>query len=181
VTKLPMDWSDEISYHLDYQEGIVTGSVTSLSQMNSKTEVQNARINLANRYTELRSARRQIGVFMYVSLFAGMVVLVTMVSSLMVRQFYQVKKEKDKYRLLYQLGVSKRLLKHSVYQQNAWLFFPPLIIATAHGSVAIRMFTTVIQSSSYWLAYLFCVITMTVFVVAYLLTNTFCIRMIEEQ
>ena len=56
-----------------------------------------------------------------------------------------------------------------------------VIIAVAHGSVAIRMVTQVIQSTSYWLAYVFCIITATVFIIAYLLTNTFCIRMIEES
>ncbi|MGX7195647.1 FtsX-like permease family protein [Enterococcus olivae] len=184
VTQFPTEWGNEISYHYVYQNGQLHGELeTSLSEENKQLEDWHSisRLNQSSRYPNVRSARRQGGIFLYVALFVGMIVLITTASSLMVRQFFQAGREKKKYQLLQQMGIPKQNLHRTVYRQNAWIFFPPMLIAISHGSFAIYMLTQLVQDTSYWIAYLFCFITLFIFTAAYFLTTTFYLRIVEEK
>lgn len=176
--QFPAVWSDGITYQYDYENGELQGTIQESTEGQVARRV--SRLNQSSRYPNMRSARRQGGIFLYVALFVGVIVLITTASSLMVRQFFQASREKKKYQLLQQLGIPKKSLHQAIYRQNAWIFLPPMLVATSHGSVAIYMLTQLIQDANYWIVYLFCFITIFLFVAAYFLTATFYLRIIEE-
>ncbi|MGX7142041.1 ABC transporter permease [Enterococcus saccharolyticus] len=183
VSQLPTDWGHDVSYHYVYKEGQLKGSIKPVSDEASsenKEEQRISRLNQTSRYPNVRSDRRQGGIFLYVALFVGMIVLITTASTLMVRQFFEAGREKQNYQLLQQIGIPKKTLRRAVYHQNAWIFFPTMLLATTHGSFAIYMLTELVQDANYWVAYLFCFITIFIFTSAYFLTTNFYLRIVEE-
>ncbi len=184
--ELPPIWGNDLKYQYQYRNGVLTGTIQLATQADLAQPVSSsnsgilARLNQTSRYVNIRSARRQGGIFMYVALFVGMVVLITTASTLMVRQFYEASREKKNYQFLRQLGIPRKFLRRAVYQQNAWIFLPTMLIATSHGGFAILMMTRLIRNANYWVAYLFCFLTIFIFTAAYFLTTSFYLRMIEE-
>uniref|UniRef100_UPI00403F8A48 FtsX-like permease family protein n=1 Tax=Candidatus Enterococcus willemsii TaxID=1857215 RepID=UPI00403F8A48 len=186
IEKFPGRWGEDIVYHYDYQEGVLTGKIEHKTPDTPDPTYQKgqgmmSRLTQVNRYLDIRSTRRQGGIFLYVTLFVGMIVLLTTAGTLMVRQFFEASREKKNYQLLQQLGIPRKALHKVVYKQIAWIFFPTMLLAVSHGSFAIYMLTQLIQDANYWVAYLFCFITIFIFTAAYLLTTNFYLRIIEEE
>ena len=46
--------------------------------------------------------------------------------------------DKEKFRMVYKLGFSKKEMKKVVYQQVGILFFTPIIVSSLHGIVALK-------------------------------------------
>ncbi|WP_243430619.1 hypothetical protein DOK78_002837 [Enterococcus sp. DIV2402] len=183
VSQLPTDWGNDISYQYEYTNGQLKGDIQRATDddISEDSEGQRvSRLNQTSRYPNVRADRRQGGIFLYVTLFVGMIVLITTASTLMVRQFFEAGREKQNYQLLQQIGLPKKALHRAVYQQNAWIFFPTMLLATSHGSFAIYMLTKLVQDANYWVAYLFCFITIFIFTSAYFLTTNFYLRIVEE-
>jgi putative ABC transport system permease protein len=183
VSQLPTDWGNDIIYQYEYTNGQLKGDIQRATDddISEDSEGQRvSRLNQTSRYPNVRADRRQGGIFLYVTLFVGMIVLITTASTLMVRQFFEAGREKQNYQLLQQIGLPKKALHRAVYQQNAWIFFPTMLLATSHGSFAIYMLTKLVQDANYWVAYLFCFITIFIFTSAYFLTTNFYLRIVEE-
>lgn len=183
VSQLPTDWGNDIIYQYEYANGQLKGDIQRATDDDPSEDSEGQRIsrlNQTSRYPNVRADRRQGGIFLYVTLFVGMIVLITTASTLMVRQFFEAGREKQNYQLLQQIGLTKKALHRVVYQQNAWIFFPTMLLATSHGSFAIYMLTKLVQDANYWVAYLFCFITIFIFTSAYFLTTNFYLRIVEE-
>lgn len=182
LRQLPRDWGNDVSYQYTYQDGELTGEIKlAIGGVNVPSVNRMSRLNYVSRYPDIRSARRQGGIFLYVALFVGIIVLVTTTGTLMVRQFFEISREKVNYQLMLQLGIPKKDLHKSMYRQNAWVFFPTMIVAISHGSFAINMLTKLVQEANYLVAYLFCFMTFFIYTTAYLLTTVISLRILEEK
>ncbi|OTN76826.1 hypothetical protein A5886_001905 [Enterococcus sp. 8G7_MSG3316] len=138
------------------------------------------RLNSADRFTTMRSVRRQGGIILFVSLFVGVIVLITTSSSLIVRQFSNTEREKRNYQLLTKLGYKRHEIRKLIYWQNIWIFMPGTLLAILHAIFAINTLTQIIDSRGYWVAYLFAGAALLVYLLAYLITVKLCLRIIER-
>ena len=181
--RLPIEWTYPFSYKRTQENGqikyLLQAGVFEKKQA-SKDYLNGYRLNLANRYLNMRAMRRQGGIILFVSLFVEVIVLITTSSSLIVRQFSNTEREKRNYRLLRTLGYSKKEIRSIVYWQNFWVFMPGTLLAILHAAFAINTLTQIIVSPGYWVAHLFAGVAAVVFFIAYLITVKLCLRIIEE-
>lgn len=181
--RLSVEWTYPFYYKRTQDKGQVKYQLqTEISekQQSSKEFITGYRLNFANRYPNMRAIRRQGGIILFVSLFVGVIVLITTSSSLIVRQFSNTEREKRNYRLLRILGYSKKEIRSIVYWQNFWVFMPGTLLAILHAAFAINTLTQIIVSPGYWVAHLFAGVAAVVFFIAYLITVKLCLRIIEE-
>lgn len=181
--RLSVEWTYPFYYKRTQDKGHVKYQLqTEISekQQSSKEFITGYRLNFANRYPNMRAIRRQGGIILFVSLFVGVIVLITTSSSLIVRQFSNTEREKRNYRLLRTLGYSKKEIRSIVYWQNFWVFMPGTLLAILHAAFAINTLTQIIVSPGYWVAHLFAGVAAVVFFIAYLITVKLCLRIIEE-
>ena len=181
--RLSVEWTYPFYYKRTQDKGHVKYQLqTEISekQQSSKEFITGYRLNFANRYPNMRAIRRQGGIILFVSLFVGVIVLITTSSSLIVRQFSNTERKKRNYRLLRTLGYSKKEIRSIVYWQNFWVFMPGTLLAILHAAFAINTLTQIIVSPGYWVAHLFAGVAAVVFFIAYLITVKLCLRIIEE-
>ncbi|MGX7162434.1 FtsX-like permease family protein [Enterococcus massiliensis] len=181
-TVLPLTWSDEIYFDYDRQGTSFTGSIQKKEINGAAGDFSgsNVRMNQTSRFPAIRRARRQAGISIYVALFIGVIVMITTASILMLRQFSEAENEKNAYQLLKKLGVSQKEIRHLIYQQNAWIFVPPILLGTGHAMFAIYVLNQFITSDNYWLAYLFCGIMAGAYLIFYIITAQIYSRIIES-
>lgn len=181
--RLSVEWTYPYYYKRTQEKGQVKYQLqTEISekQQSSKEYITGYRLNFANRYPNMRAIRRQGGIILFVSLFVGVIVLITTSSSLIVRQFSNTEREKRNYRLLRKLGYSRKEIRSIIYWQNFWVFMPGTLLAILHAAFAINTLTQIIMSPGYWVAHLFAGVAAFVFFIAYLITVKLCLRIIEE-
>lgn len=193
--KVEINWnhSVEYQYEIDQQQltgkivakvteedDVFEGSSTEDFADTSKETGQSARLNFTARYPQMRSVYRQTGSYTFVSLFVGMIVVITTGSILMVRQLAEAEEEKGNYHLLTKIGIPQKRVSLMIYGQNAITFFPSMILGILHAVFAINVFTQYIKTADYWLAYLVCGLLVVVYVLLYVITCRWYYRIIKE-
>ena len=178
--ELPIEWAHPLTYEFsDDQKNVRFYPETARDSSSDSGQTTAYRLTLANRFTTMRGVRRQAGIILFVSLFVGVIVLITTSSSLIVRQFSNTEREKYNYRLLTKLGYTRNEVRKLVYWQNIWIFMPGTLLAILHAVFAINTFTQIIDSPGYWVAHLFAAVAAVVYLFAYLITVKLCLRIIE--
>ena len=178
--ELPIEWKHPLTYEFsDDQKSVRFYPETARDSTSENNQMTAYRLTLANRFTTMRGVRRQAGIVLFVSLFVGVIVLITTSSSLIVRQFSNTEREKHNYRLLTKLGYTRKEVRKLVYWQNIWIFMPGTLLAILHAVFAINTFTQIIDSPGYWVAHLFAAVAAVVYLFAYLITVKLCLRIIE--
>ncbi|MGM0123602.1 hypothetical protein IGI37_000974 [Enterococcus sp. AZ194] len=178
--QLTQTWGNEIvSSYRASQSGLV-GSIKPVTKNGQEEELSYLRLNLSNRHPNIRAARRQMGILVYVAVFIGMICMIATGSILMLRQFSEASSERENYRLLKKMGIPRKQLNHFIYQENARVFFTPMIIGFLHAYFAIRFFSELVSEASYWLAYLFCGLLVIVYSFFYVLTILLYGKIVEK-
>ncbi|MEI5993221.1 ABC transporter permease [Candidatus Enterococcus mansonii] len=167
-------------------EGYTTKTTQQVDDKNSDEFKENNeqefwQLNYTNRFSESRYQRRAMGVFIYVAMFLGILALIITGSILMLQQFSEAEREKESYDLLKKIGIPKKEITKLVYQQNSIIFFPPMIIGVLHATFAVYVFSKIITSSGYWLAYLACGILILIYLAYYFLTSAIYSRIIHGK
>lgn len=180
---LPGDWIAPVSTYSDTKNDqsvpkIEEGTFT--EQQNPDLGINLSRFSQAIHYPNWRSAQRLSGIYLFVSFFIGIIVLITTSCALILRQFANTENEKESYLLLYRLGMTKGEIRKIIYQQNFWLFMPVSILAVLHATFAIHALTQFINTDAYKFAYLFAGAIILGYFCACLLTVRLCLRIIEE-
>ncbi|WP_239644695.1 ABC transporter permease [Enterococcus crotali] len=149
------------------------------TEFSEEDEQEAWQLNYASRFSDLRYERRVMGLFIYVAMFLGVLALIITGSILMLQQFSEAEREKENYDLLKKIGVPKKKITQLIYQQNSIIFFPPMIIGVLHATFAIYVFSRLISSSGYWLAYLSCGMLILIYLAYYFLTSAIYSRIIH--
>ncbi len=173
------EWVEPVTYRLVKKKNGAQAVFTTAEKEHTD-QVTVYRLNRADRFTTMRSVRRQGGIILFVSLFVGVIVLITTSSSLIVRQFSNTEREKRNYQLLTKLGYSRQEIRKLIYWQNIWVFMPGTLLAILHAVFAINTLTQIIDSRGYWVAYLFAGAAAVVYLLAYLITVKLSLRIIER-
>jgi putative ABC transport system permease protein len=180
------DWVDPIYFNVEYKKPKLTGTVQKEKLKASDENTydhysgESLRLSSTDRYPSMRLARREGGLFIFVAVFVGGIILVSTASALIVRQFSRAEDEKQTFHLLKDLGVPEKEIRRAIYLSNTGIFFPVILLATTHGSVAVYTVVQLFPSASYWLVYLFGLIAILIFSLFYLLSSVISIRIIEE-
>lgn len=85
----------------------------------------------------LYEINKAYGPILFIGLFIGMVFFVSAGSFLYFRLFTDLEEEKQKFRSIVKIGLTRSELKKVVNRQVALLFFSPIIVALVHGAVAL--------------------------------------------
>lgn len=183
------EWIAPVYYQYTLENNQIKGYVSAASRKDEQedldaeqaVESEYWRLNYTSRFPELRYKRREMGLFIYITMFLGVLSLLITGSILMLRQFSELPRERSNYELLKRIGVSKKEITKLIYQQNRFIFFPPMIIGVLHAVFAIYVFSKFVESSGYWLAYLSCGLLLLIYFSFYLLTSAIYSRMIFSK
>lgn len=85
------------------------------------------------------------GAMLFVGSFLGLVFLVATGSIIFFKMMTEAEEDKDKYAVLYKIGVSKKEMKKTVRYQVGLIFLAPLILGLMHGTVALMAFSNLLQ------------------------------------
>lgn len=179
------EWTAPIYYSYQWVDNQLKGYTATTSQQSKKEssekEEEYWQLNYTSRFSDLRYNRREMGLFIYVAMFLGILALIITGSILMLQQFSEAEKEKENYDLLERIGISKKEITKLIYLQNSIIFFPPVIIGVLHATFAIYVFSQFISSSGYWLAYLACGLLILIYLAYYFLTSAIYSRIIHGR
>ncbi len=181
--QIPVKWSDPMYYQYQIQGTKLNGVISTTemtSEMRGEGTGEISRTNFTSRYDNLRRIHFSAGVYLYVALFVGMIVVVTTGSILMVRQLAEAEEEQDTYILLSKLGIGRKEINQMIFKQNAVLFFPPMILGILHAVFAINVYTQYIKTADYWLAYLVCGLLIVIYMLLYYATSKVYCRIVEN-
>src|SRR5699024_8225491 len=85
----------------------------------------------------LYQVNKSYGPIMFIGLFIGIVFFVSAGSFLYFRLYTDLDEDKEKFKNISKMGLTKKELKNVVNRQTALLFFAPIIVALVHGAVAL--------------------------------------------
>lgn len=107
---------------------------------------------------------------LFVGFFIGAIFFVSAGSFLYFRLYSDMSVDTEKFRMVYQLGISRKDMKRMVYRQVAILFFTPIIVSSIHGIVALKsmyaMFGQGLQITAFWVIGIFLIIQISYYLIA---------------
>ncbi|MGM0258360.1 FtsX-like permease family protein [Enterococcus sp. AZ102] len=187
-SRIDETWNDPIYYTYSYDENGIDGQITKEKPIGVTIEQdllsisgEKSRLNFKDRYAAVRAARRTLGLEVYIFVFIGVTILISTASSLLVRQFTLVEKERKTYQLLRNIGIDQHMIRKVIYYRNALILGPISILATLHGIVAVHVIRTLIHGTNYWIVYLFAILSVIIYIIVYIVCSLVSIRMTEEQ
>lgn len=178
-SQLATKWIDPVVSDFQWKDDYLTGHITRLDHSGDSQDAGQVRLNLSSQYPNWRSARRQTGLVIYVSVFIGLISLITTASILSLRQLSEATMEKKNYQLLHILGVSKKKIQHLIYKENALVFLPVMLIAVANSFFGMYYLSQYISTPSFWLPNVFLGILLLIYAIFYLLTILFYRRTVK--
>lgn len=188
--KVKPKWITPVYYKYEWRNGQLEGYTSKTSRQPDKDHLKEVsdgnedefwQLNYTSRFSDLRYERREMGLFIYVAMFLGILALIITGSILMLQQFSEAEKEKENYELLKKMGITRKEITKLIYQQNSIIFFPPMIIGVLHATFAIYVFSKFVSSSGYWLAYLSCGLLILIYLAYYFLTSAIYSRIIHGK
>lgn len=187
--EIPTSYENIIYYDYEIKGESITGTIhkneshqekAASDQSSDEYNNEDSRLNFSARFPFKRTVEQGIGLMAYVSIFIGIIVIVTTGSMLMVRQLAEAEEERENYQLLTKLGISRKKVKRVIFGQNAIMFFPPIILGSMHTFFAIEVFTQYVDTANYGLAYLICGSLVLIYILFYYITSVLYCRIIEE-
>ncbi|MBY4797178.1 ABC transporter permease [Collinsella sp. AGMB00827] len=99
--------------------------------------------NDATRTSIVESSGTFKGLISYLALYIGFVLVIASAAILAIQQLSNVSDTGSAYRVLSEIGVARRQVMRSVLIQQAVFFLLPLVVATAHSYVALKVVTRI--------------------------------------
>lgn len=101
--------------------------------------------NFSSAVTDYQQALQQSGVLLFVGSFLGFVFLLAMGSIIFFKMMTEAEEDKDKYVILYKIGVNEKEMKRTIRHQMLVIFVAPLLLGLLHGAVALTAFSNLLQ------------------------------------
>jgi len=189
-SRVTSDWQAPLYYQYALVNQSLNGVISRDETLNKQIEElpqtatsvhgENWQLSYSSRYPDLRYARREMGLYVYVAMFVGILALFITGSILMLRQLFEGEREKTDYDLLKRMGVSDKAITKLIYQQNSLIFFPPMVIGILHASFSVYIFSQFVTKAGYWLAYISCGILIFIYILFYFFTSALYTRVIHN-
>jgi len=133
--------------------------------LSQELEAKSSTGNFSSAVQDYQNSIEGSGVMLFVGSFLGLVFLVATGSIIFFKMMTEAEDDKDKYSMLYKIGVSKKEMKRTIRHQVGFIFIAPLILGLLHGTVALIAFSNLFQMNLWvpiiiWMsAYVFIYIT----------------------
>ncbi len=108
-------------------------------ELEAKTE------NFSSAVQNYQASIESSGAMLFVGGFLGLVFLVATGSIIFFKMMTEAEEDKDKYTVLYKIGVSKKEMKKTVRYQVGLIFLAPLVLGLMHGTVALMAFSNLLE------------------------------------
>lgn len=130
---------------------------------------QQPRSVYSSKYWVEQDLNASMGFMMYISVFLGLVFMIATGSIIMLKQLAEAEEEIGNYLILKKIGVTYQEIKRSIYKQTAFVFLLPILIASIHTYVAIKMMSIILNNN--WIyTLLFCGSFIFIYFIFYLFT-----------
>lgn len=110
------------------------------------------------------------GIMLFVGSFLGLVFLVATGSIIFFKMMTEAEDDKDKYSILYKIGVSKKEIKRTIRYQVGLIFIAPLMLGLLHGTVALIAFSNLLQMELWIPVAIWMSVYVLIYIIYYLVT-----------
>lgn len=144
--------SDELFSKLASGTNLVNMEVYELkNEENAKTLTKEVQTLLPNEasfssfYSDYARGMESTGLLIFIGGFLGLVFLGATGSIIYFKQLTEATSDKDRYMILYKIGVNKKEVKKSISKQILFIFALPLLAGIAHSIVALTMLSKIME------------------------------------
>lgn len=113
--------------------------------LSQELEAKSSTVNFSSAAQDYQNSLEGTGIMLFVGSFLGLVFLVATGSIIFFKMMTEAEDDKDKYSILYKIGVPKKEMKRTIRYQVGFIFIAPLILGLLHGTVALIAFSNLFQ------------------------------------
>lgn len=113
--------------------------------LSQELEAKASTVNFSSAVQDYQDSLEGTGIMLFVGTFLGLVFLVATGSIIFFKLMTEAEDDKDKYSILYKIGVPKKEMKRTIRYQAGFLFIAPLLLGLLHGTVALIAFSSLFQ------------------------------------
>lgn len=106
-------------------------------KMSTDSERYGYGLQFTSYYTSLRDGLIESGLIIFIGAFLGLVFLLSTGSIIFFKQLSEANEDREKYKILKNVGVNRKEIKASIAKQMLLVFLLPLIVGIIHSLVAI--------------------------------------------
>ena len=114
-------------------------------ELSQELQAKSETVDFSSAVQNYQDSLEGSGVMLFVGSFLGLVFLVATGSVIFFKIMTEAEDDKDKYTVLYKIGVSKREMKRTIRYQIGFIFIAPLVLGLLHGTVALIAFSNLLQ------------------------------------
>jgi putative ABC transport system permease protein len=103
--------------------------------------------NFSSFYSDYARGMEASGLLIFIGGFLGLVFLAATGSIIYFKQLTEANQDKDRYVILYKIGVNKKEVKRSISKQILFIFALPLLAGIAHSIVALTALSKLMQTN----------------------------------
>lgn len=113
--------------------------------LSQELEAKSSTVDFSSATQDYQDSLEGTGVALFVGSFLGLVFLVATGSIIFFKMMTEAEDDKDKYSILYKIGVPEKEIKRTIRYQVGLIFIAPLILGLLHGTVALIAFSSLFQ------------------------------------
>ena len=113
--------------------------------LSQELEAKSSTVDFSSAVQDFQDSLEGTGIMLFVGSFLGLVFLVATGSIIFFKMMTEAEDDKDKYSILYKIGVPKKEIKRTIRYQVGLIFIAPLILGLMHGTVALIAFSSLFQ------------------------------------
>lgn len=113
--------------------------------LSQELEAKSSTVDFSSAVQDFQDSLEGTGIMLFVGSFLGLVFLVATGSIIFFKMMTEAEDDKDKYSILYKIGVPEKEIKHTIRYQVGFIFIAPLILGLLHGTVALIAFSSLFQ------------------------------------
>ncbi|MEK3887364.1 ABC transporter permease [Bacillus sp. FSL K6-3431] len=113
--------------------------------LSQELEAKSSTVDFSSAVQDYQDSLEGTGVTLFVGSFLGLVFLVATGSIIFFKTMTEAEDDKDKYSILYKIGVPEKEMKRTIRYQVGLIFIAPLILGLLHGTVALIAFSNLLQ------------------------------------
>ncbi len=147
---------------------------------NKNSYGQNA-LNISAYYDEYTSSMTELGMTIFLITFVGIVFLICTGSMIFFKQLSEANEDKERYRILSNIGANKRELQHSIAKQMSIIFVLPLVVGISHSIIALKILEPLLKANIWYPILAVATIYVLIYLAYYLLTVKFYCKIIGRN
>lgn len=126
---------------------ITTNPKTSANLTNHLETILPLKAHFSSFYRNYKDSLAYNGLLLFIGIFMGLIFLMATGSIIYFRQLTEANEDKQRYRILKKIGVTKKEIKNNIAKQMLFIFLLPLIVGIMHSSMALLDFAKLLSTN----------------------------------